>query len=81
VVLGHAPVIKPELFGENALPNLINQNALITGMHVLQRAFKDDHALGGVVGRQIGCAIVKYAYLDHVRGLPIRAEITPYPSD
>jgi len=65
VMLGHKPVIEAESVGQDALPNLADEDALIALMDLCQRAIVDHHSIWGRDCWKVGSAVVKDPDLDH----------------
>ena len=66
VVLRLEPVVEAEPVGEDALPHLVHDDALVRGVDVGERAVVHDHAVRRADGRQIRGTVVKDANLDHL---------------
>src|ERR671919_65056 len=70
VMLGHEPVVVPELVGQDSLPQLADQDALIALVDLLQRAVVYHDPARGGDRFQVGGAIVEDADLDGHGELP-----------
>src|SRR5207247_3877715 len=70
VMLGHEPVLIAEPVGEDPLPHLADEDALVALVDLLQRAVVHHHPVRRGDSLQVGGAVVEDADLDGHDGLP-----------